>query len=219
MTAEAAIARLRAQANPANVAGMARFGINPAGTLGVSVAAIRRLARESGHNHALALELWDSAVHEARILATIVDLPATVTPRQMDRWARQADSWDICDQACQNLFRHTPFAFSKAAEWARRKPEFLRRAGFVLMAGLAVKARTASDSQFAPFFPLLLEGARDDRNFVRKAVSWALRQIGKNRPSLRAQAIRTARDISRIDSRTARWIASDVLRELAHYAG
>jgi len=208
------IALLRTHANLENVAGMARFGINPRGALGVPIPLIRKLARQAGRNHDLAAALWSSGIHEARILATLVDDPALVTRRQMDRWARGLDSWDICDQACQNLFRYTPFAFAKAAEWARARPEFRRRAGFALMAGLAVKARNAADPQFEAFLPLIEAASDDDRNLVRKAVNWALRQIGKRNPHLRGRAIATAEAIRARDSRAARWIASDALREL-----
>jgi 3-methyladenine DNA glycosylase AlkD len=158
--------------------------------------------------------LWNTGVHEARILATLVDEPARVTPAQMDRWAREFNSWDVCDQACQNLFRHTPHAFAKAAEWAHAKPEFLRRAGFALMAGLAVSAKTAPDAQFEAFLPLIAEASTDERNFVKKAVNWALRQIGKHNPRLSKLAIAQAEAILQIDSRAARWIARDTLREL-----
>lgn len=205
---------LRQHANPANVAGMARFGISPKGTLGVPMPALRKLARQAGRSRKLARELWASRIHEARILATLVEDPARVTPAQMDRWARGFESWDVCDQACQNLFRYTPFAFAKAAEWACAESEFVRRAGFALMAGLAVKDRSADDHQFEAFLPLIEQAAGDDRNFVRKAVNWALRQIGKRNARLRASAIRTAEAIRRQDSRSARWIAADALREL-----
>ena len=214
MDAAALLMRLRAQANPANVAGMARFGINPDRTLGVPMPALRRMAKEAGRSHTLARELWRSGVHEARILATLVEDPARITPGQMDRWARQFDSWDVCDQACQNLFRYTPFAFAKAAEWARAKPEFVRRAGFALMAGLAAKAKSAPDAQFEDFFSLIAEAAADNRNFVKKAVNWALRQIGKRNPALRAKAIAAAGKILRQGAPSARWIANDALREL-----
>lgn len=214
MDAAALLARLKAQANPVNVAGMARFGINPERTLGVPMPALRRMAKEAGRSHALAREVWRSGVHEARILATLVEEPARLAPGQMDRWARQFDSWDVCDQACQNLFRYAPAAFAKAAEWARAKPEFVRRAGFALMAGLAVKAKSASDAQFEAFLPLIAGAAADNRNFVKKAVNWALRQIGKRNPALRAKAIAAAEEIRRQDSPSARWIASDALREL-----
>jgi len=215
MTASELLADLRAHANPVNVAGMARYGINPKGTLGVTIPLIRRgLAKKAGHSHELAAELWESGVHEARILAALVDEPARVTRRQMDRWARDLDSWDVCDQVCSNLFRYTPFAFQKAAEWARAKPEFVRRAGFALMAGLAVKAKEAPDGQFAAFLPLIGEAATDERNMVKKAVNWALRQIGKRNGRLRKLAIAKAEEIRKMDSKAARWIAGDALREL-----
>jgi 3-methyladenine DNA glycosylase AlkD len=214
MDADRLLARLRAHANPANAAGMARFGINPKGTLGVPMPVLRKLAREAGRSHSLARDLWVSGIHEARILATLVEEPARVTERQMDRWALQFDSWDVCDQACQNLFRYTPFAFSKAAEWARAEREFVRRAGFALMAGLAVKAKNEPDARFEAFLPLIAEAAGDGRNFVRKAVNWALRQIGKRNPALRAKAIAAAEEIRAQDSAPARWIAANALREL-----
>jgi 3-methyladenine DNA glycosylase AlkD len=208
------IGKLRSSANPENVAGMARFGINPEGTLGVSMPELRKLAKQAGRSHKLAAELWASGIHEARIMATLVDEPARVSAAQMDRWARVFDSWDVCDQACQNLFRYTPHAFAKAAEWAHAKPEFVRRAGFALMAGLAVKAKAAPDSEFEAFLPLISEGAGDERNFVKKAVNWALRQIGKRNEALRLKAIATAEQIRQQDSRAARWVAADALREL-----
>ena len=219
MQAPELLSVLRAHANPANVAGMARYGINSEGTLGVPMPVLRGLAKEAGRSHEVAAELWASGIHEARILATLIDDPARVTGRQMDRWAGDLDSWDVCDQACQNLFRYTPSAFAKAAKWARARREFVRRAGFSLMAGLAVKARTASDARFEAFFPLIAEAAVDDRNMVKKAVNWALRQIGKRNPSLCAKAIATAQEIGALDSRSARWIAADALRELRRRGG
>jgi 3-methyladenine DNA glycosylase AlkD len=206
--------RLKTHANPANVAGMARYGINPNGTLGVPVPVLRAMAKECGRDHDLAQQLWDSGIHEARILATLVDDPAWVTRRQMNRWARDLDSWDVCDHACHNLFRYTPFAFEQAARWARARPEFVRRAGFSLLAGLAVKAKDAGDREFEAFFPLILDAATDDRNMVKKAVNWALRQIGKRNSRLRTKAIALAERIRRLDSRAARWIAAGALREL-----
>jgi 3-methyladenine DNA glycosylase AlkD len=209
---------LRSHANPANVAGMARYGISTQGTLGVPVYILRSLAKEVGRDHALAESLWYSGIHEARILATLVDDPALVTARQMDRWARDFDSWDVCDHACHNLFRYAPRAFAKAAQWARARREFVRRAGFSLMAGLAVKAKSASDEQFAAFLPLISEAAADDRNMVKKSVNWALRQIGKRNRRLHKLAIAAAEEIRRQDSRSARWIATDALRELRNPA-
>ena len=216
--AKALLVVLRSHANPANVAGMARYGINPKGTLGVPVPILRRLAKEAGKNHTLALALWESGVHEARILATLVDEPARVTWRQMEGWARDFDSWDVCDHASHNLFRYTPHAFAKAVKWAHAKPEFVRRAGFSLMAGLAVKAKTACEVAFEAFLPLIEEAAGDDRNMVKKAVNRALRGIGKRNRRLLAQAIRTAEAIRLQDSKSARWIAADALRELRNPA-
>jgi len=206
--------RLRSQANPANVAGMARYGINTNGTLGVPVTVLRGLAREIGKDHDLALQLWASGIHEARILATLVDELARVTPGQMNRWARDFDSWDVCDQACQNLFRYSPNAFAKAAEWSHARGEFVRRAGFSLMAGLAVKAKTAPDAAFEAFLPLIAGAAGDSRNMVKKAANWALRGIGKRNPRLRKLAIAAAEEIHAQGTPSARWIASDALREL-----
>jgi 3-methyladenine DNA glycosylase AlkD len=217
-TAARLLERLRSHANPVNVAGMARYGINTAGTLGVPIPVLRAVARETGRNHPLALELWKSGVHEARILASLLADPALMTRRQADAWVRDFDSWDVCDQACQNVLRYTPFAFEKAARWARAQPEFTRRAGFSLIAGLTVKAKTAGDEQFEAFFPLILEAATDDRNMVKKAVNWALRQIGKRNRRLWPKAIALAGEIRQLDSRAARWVAADALRELRGYA-
>jgi 3-methyladenine DNA glycosylase AlkD len=214
MNAAEILAALRAQANAENVAGMARYGISTNGTPGVPVPVIRKLAKQAGRDHGLAGELWDSGIHEARILATIVDDPKRVTKAQMERWARDFDSWDVCDQACQNLFRYAPAAWEMAARWAGAKREFVRRAGFSLMAGLAVKAKDAPDERFEAFLPLIAAAATDDRNMVKKSVNWALRAIGKKNARLRAKAIAAAQDIAAIDSRAARWIASDALREL-----
>jgi 3-methyladenine DNA glycosylase AlkD len=214
MTAPEILAALRAQANPNNVAGMARYGISANGTLGVPVAEIRRLARKAGRSHELAAELWASGIHEARILATIVEEPARVTRRQMNRWARDFDSWDVCDQACQNLFRYTPLAWTMAVEWAGARREFVRRAAFALMAGLTVQAKDTPDENFEALLPLIVSAATDERNLVKKAVNWALRAIGKRNPHLRRAAIAAAENIRAIDSPAARWISSDALREL-----
>ncbi|MBI3945290.1 MAG: DNA alkylation repair protein [Armatimonadetes bacterium] len=211
---EDALDRLRALANPANVAGMARFGINSHHTLGIPIPALRKLAREAGRDHALADALWESGVHEARILAALVDDPALVTEEQMERWVAGFDSWDVCDQVCSNLLDRTPFAYRKAAEWSARPEEFVKRAGFALMAALAVHDKAAPDAAFLAFLPLIERETGDDRNFVKKAVNWALRQIGKRNGGLRGAAIETARRVRGQGSRSARWIASDALREL-----
>ena len=208
------IKRLKTWANPGNVAGMARFGINPQNTLGVSIPSLRALAKEIGADHILALDLWASGIHEARILAGMIDDPAQVTSAQMERWVKDFDSWDVCDQVCMNLFDKTRLAHRKALAWSKRKPEFEKRAGFALMASLAWHDKTASDAAFLKFLPAIQRGATDERNFVKKAVNWALRQIGKRSRKLNREAIRTAREIQKLDSRAARWVAADALREL-----
>jgi 3-methyladenine DNA glycosylase AlkD len=202
-TTAAILRRLRQLANPANVAGMARFGINPSGTLGIPMPVLRRIAREIGTDHALAQTLWASGVHEARILAGFVDDPARVTRAQMNRWAADFDSWDVCDQVCSSLFDRTPFAFQQAVEWTDRREEFVKRAGFVLMAALAVHDRRTPDAAFERFLPVIARGSADERNFVKKAVNWALRQIGKRNTRLNRQAIARARVIQRMPSRAA----------------
>ena len=214
MTAVLLLHQLRTHANPDNVAGMARYGINTRNTLGVSIPFLRQLARGYRRQHELALDLWATDVHEARLLATLVDDPRQVTSAQMEAWVKDLDSWDICDQLCNNLFRRTPHARTKALRWAKRQPEFIRRAGYVMMATLAVHDRTATDADFEAFFAAIRAGATDERNFVRKAVNWALRQIGKRNPRLRQRAVQVAKAISRLDSKSARWIAADALREL-----
>lgn len=213
-SAAAILRRLRRLANPTNVAGMARFGINPTHTLGISIPVLRRIAGEIGTDHRLAQALWASGVHEARILAGFIDDPARVTPTQMNRWAAAFDSWDVCDQVCSSLFDRTPFAFQKAIEWTRRREEFVRRAGFVLMAALAVHDRQAPDEPFERFLRIIARGSADERNFVKKAVNWALRQIGKRNRRLNRKAIAQAKVIQQMPSRAARWIAADAVREL-----
>jgi 3-methyladenine DNA glycosylase AlkD len=200
--------------NPRNVAGMARYGINPKNTLGVSIPVLRKMAREIGKDHDLAAELWVSGIHEARILATLIDIPVQVTESQMDGWAGEFDSWDICDQCCSNLFSRTQFAYKKTSEWCVDEREFVKRAGFVMMAALAVKDKKAEDEEFDSFFASIKAGALDNRNFVKKAVNWALRQIGKRNQALNRKAIAAAEEIRKMDSPSARWIAADALREL-----
>jgi 3-methyladenine DNA glycosylase AlkD len=200
--------------NAKNVEGMMRFGISSNKTLGVSVSSIRSLARKVGTNHRMALELWKTGIHEAKILAAMVDDPKEVTESQMERWVKDFDSWDICDECCGILFDKTPHAFAKATEWAKRKEEFVKRAGFVMMAELAVHEKAAPDSAFLSFFGPIEGEATDSRNFVKKAVNWALRQIGKRNLRLNGEAIKLARRIQKIESSSAKWIASDALREL-----
>lgn len=205
---------MRASADRSRLEGMGRFGIDTRNALGVTVTELRGLARRIGRDHDLAAALWQSEIHEARLLATMVDEPSSVTEAQMERWVSDITSWDLCDQLCGNLFDRTPYAFEKALGWSRRDEEFVKRAGFALMATSAVHRKDVSDARFEVFLPAISAQATDDRNYVKKAVSWALRQIGKRSPSLNRKAIATAREIERIDARAARWIARDVLREL-----
>jgi len=208
------IEKLKSLYKPENVAGMARFGINPNNTYGVSIPTLRKMAKESGKDHSLAQELWASRIHEARILAGFVDDPKLVTAEQMENWVKDFDSWDICDQVCSNLFDRTPFAHKKAIEWSNREEEFVKRAGFVLMAALSVHDKKAQDDEFLIFLPIIKREATDERNYVKKAANWALRQIGKRNSTLNKKAMETAKEIQKLGSKSARWIASDAVREL-----
>lgn len=210
------IQKLRSLANPENVKGMARYGINQTNNLGISIYQLRPLAKEICKNHDLALRLWDSGIHDARLLACFIDDPRKVTSDQMDSWAEDFDSWDICDQACTSLFDLTPFAYEKVHQWANKKEEFVKRAAFSLIAGLAVHDKNAADQVFVDILPLLVTHAIDDRNYVKKAVNWALRNIGKRNLSLNKKALQIAYEIQKIDSKTARWIAADAIRELTN---
>jgi 3-methyladenine DNA glycosylase AlkD len=193
---------------------MARFGINVNNALGISVTQLRKLARQIVRDHLLAKKLWATGIHEARILATIVDVPTEVTEVQMEAWAAEFNSWDLVDQCCGNLFDKTPHAWDKAMEWSGREEQFVKRAGFALMAYLAVHDKKAADGRFERFLPIIQREASDDRNFVKKAVNWALRQIGKRNARLNELAIQRAERIKKLDSKAARWIAADALREL-----
>jgi len=210
--------RLKSLADPKAVEGMARFGINPENTFGVSIPNLRQIAKETGKDHALAQQLWASGIHEARILASMVDDPKMVTEEQMERWVKGFDSWDVCDQCCMNLFEKTKFAYQKAVEWSSNDKEFIKRTGFVLMARLAVSDKKADDKQFEPFLPIIKRESTDNRNFVKKAVNWALRQIGKRNLNLNGKAVKTAKEIQEIDSKSAKWIAADTIRELTSQA-
>jgi 3-methyladenine DNA glycosylase AlkD len=214
MPAQELIRRLKRLSNPKNVEGMKRFGINPHNTLGIPIPVLRNMAKETGRDHAIALDLWSSGIHEARILASMIDDPDAVTEKQMGSWVKDFDSWDDCDQVCMNLFSKTRFAYAKAAEWSAREEEFVKRAGFALMACLAWGDKKADDKRLGEFLPIIKKASTDERNFVRKAVNWALRQIGKRNPVLNKRAIATAKLIQKTDSKSARWVASDALREL-----
>lgn len=214
MKAKDAIRELKSLANPENVAGMARYGISSRNTLGVSIPTLRRMARQIGCDHGTALELWASGIHEARILAGFVADPGQATAKLLEEWAADFDSWDVCDQVCSAFFDRTRMARAKALQWSRRRAEFVKRAGFVLMAAIAVHDKGAEDALFETFLPAIRRGADDERNFVKKAVNWALRQIGKRNCRLHGQALALARELAGSESRSARWIGRDAQQEL-----
>ncbi|MCP3682511.1 MAG: DNA alkylation repair protein [bacterium] len=214
MKYEHIIKELKSLSNPKNVEGMARFGINPKNTFGVPIPNLRAIAKKTGKDHELAQKLWASKFHEARILASMVDDPEKVTEKQMDQWIKDFDSWDVCDQCCMNLFDKTRFAYKKVFEWSKRKREFEKRAAFALIACLAWHDKEAKDEKFEKFLPIIKRESTDDRNFVKKAVNWALRHIGKKNKALNKKAITVAKQIQKIDSKTAKWIANDAIREL-----
>ena len=211
---DAVLAELRALGTEAGRAGMARFGIKTERAFGVSMQAMRPLERAHRRDHALATALWASGYHEARILAALIDDPKQVTPKQMDAWVAAFDSWDLCDQACMKLFAKTPYVADKVEAWAKDEREFVRRAAFALIAGYAVSAKTEADKAFLAFLPVIEARATDPRNFVRKAVNWALRQIGKRSAGLHKPALKLAEKLAASDDKTARWIGKDAVKEL-----
>jgi 3-methyladenine DNA glycosylase AlkD len=211
---EEVLQKLKALARPDQLEGMARFAIVGEGRLGVSVPEMRKLAKEIGKNHALALELWKTGIPDARIVAGMVGEPDKVTEQQMDDWVKDFDSWDVCDQVCMNLFEKTPLAVRKIHDWSKREEEFVKRTAYALIACLAWHDKGAENDTFTALFPVIKQGATDERNFVKKAVNWALRNIGKRNPVLNKAAIKLAQEIKELDSKSARWIANDALREL-----
>lgn len=208
---------LKKNTNHKNVEGMARFGINTRHALGISIPFLRKLGKQIGKNHKLALKLWATDIHEARLLATFIDDPLLVSEKQMEIWVNDFDSWDICDQVCSNLFDKTPYAYVRITDWCRNQKEFVRRAGFVMMAALSVHDKKADNNKFISFFPIIVRYATDERNFVKKAVNWALRQIGKRNHELLPLALQCAEKIKHIDSKSAKWIANDAIRELSKH--
>ena len=212
------VGELHGLANPKNVAGMARFGIVGKRVLGISVGQLRALAKRVGRNHGAAEGLWSSGIFEARLLAAFVAEPAKVTRRQANAWARDFECWADCDGLCIHLFRKTPFAHKLALAWSRRREELVKRAGFTMMATLAVHDKEAGDEVFCNYLIRVRDESQDERHNVKKGVNWALRQIGKRNRHLNREAIRVAKQIQRQDSRAARWIASDALRELNRWA-
>jgi len=196
------------------VEGMARFGITPAQTFGVKQPELKALAKEIGKDHQLAQELWAEGIRETQMLAVYIDDPKQVTEGQMEAWALDFDTWEACDNCITHLFQKTPFAFAKAIEWAERGEEFVKRAGFVLMARIAVADKKATDEDFSPFYPLIKRGAMDERRNVKKGVNWAIRQMGKRNLKIHKEALKLACEIREMDSKAARWIAADAIREL-----
>jgi len=210
------IKELQIMGRPDAIPFMTKFGINTENAYGVSLPNLRRLAKIIGKDHNLAHQLWETEIHDARLLASLVAEADKVTKTEMNNWAKGFYSWDVCDQFCNNLFVYTPFTYDKAIEWSGKKPEYYKRAGFVLMAVSAVHKKNWDDETFHTFFPIIKSEAIDDRNFVKKAVNWALRQIGKRNYQLNKNAIKLAKEIQLLDSKSARWIAKDALRELTN---
>lgn len=208
------INELKKHGSKRNLEGMARFGINVEKAFGMNSTVIKNIAKKIGKNHELAQELWASGYHEARHVAAMIDEPDKVTNSQMNKWVKDFKSWDLCDGTCLYLFRSTKCAYDKIFEWAERKEEFVRRTAFSLIAYLSVHDKKKDDKEFLEYFPLIIKHSIDERNFVKKAVNWALRQLGKRSLFLNREAIKVAEKISVIDSKSARWIANDALREL-----
>jgi 3-methyladenine DNA glycosylase AlkD len=208
------IKELKSLRNSENIEGMARYGLNSPTTLGICMPDLMRIAKGIGKDHELAQRLWDSGIYEARILSFMIDEWRLVTEEQMDRWAKDFDNWGIVDGCCGHLFSRTPFAYKKALEWSRRNEEFVKRAGYSMIAALTVHDKKADDKKMMRFLPLIVKGSTDERKYVFKSVNWALRQIGKRNQALNKKAIETAERIKKLDSKSARWIASDALREL-----
>lgn len=214
MTLKEIIAELKKNESEYNREGMKRYGINVDKAFGVNVPVMRDLAKKIGRNHELSLKLWESGYHEARQIATMIADPNVMTKASLNKWVKDFNSWDIVDGACSNLIRKTKFAYDLIPVLAKRKKEFERRTAFSLIAHLAVHDKQRNDEDFLQFFPLIKQYAIDERNFVKKAVNWALRQIGKRSVFLRDLAIDLAEEIKLINSKSARWIANDALREL-----
>ena len=215
--AAALLAELLAESDPANIAGQLRFGIRPkTEMLGASMVRLRGMAKIHRREQGLAIALWEHPIHEAQILAALTADPQQFTPELADAWITKFDSWDVCDQMCINVFRETDFAFAKVREWAPREPEFERRTAFALMATLALKRKKEPHQTFLDFLPLIVQAADDERNFVKKAANWALRQIGKRQSdTCLAAALDLAESLIARESKSARWIGRDAFRELS----
>lgn len=212
------LAWLERRGTKRNRDGLARYAITAPKVFGVSVAMIRQLGKQLGRNHKLALALWETGWYEARMLTAFVAEPDRVTPAQMDRWARDFDNWAICDTLCFHLFDRTPHAWKKVEQWSRRREEFVKRAAFALLASLALHDKEAPDAPFARSLRLVEKAATDERNFVKKAVSWALRSVGRRNRTLHTPAVDVARRLAESAEPAARWVGKDALRELTSAA-
>jgi 3-methyladenine DNA glycosylase AlkD len=214
VSVEEIVKRLEAKSGTEQLEGMARYGINIEHRLGVSVPDLRKMAKVIGKDHRLALGLWKTGIADARILAAMIDDPELLDEKQMEEWVKDVDSWDVGDQVCMNLFEKSLLAWKKVDDWSRREEEFVKRTAFGLLACLAWHDKKAKDDNFIHLFPVFARGAVDERNSIKKAVSWALRNIGKRNLNLNNAALNEATRIRLLDSKSARWIASDVIREL-----
>lgn len=210
---EEIIAFFEANRDEENIAGMARFGIVNSNSYGIAAPVIRELGKKYKNNHSLAIELWQQGKRESRVLAGLVAVRSSATPELMDEWTSDFDSWDICDGTCYNYFRYLPWAYEKPYQYAKSEDEFTRRTAFALIAGLAVGDKKATDDQFTPYFELITQHSHDDRNYVCKAINWALRQMGKRNKSLHTKAKEVANQLANSENKTARWIGKDALRE------
>ena len=216
-TVEEVLFAIKKASTPEGIKKKAYFGITEVGNFGLTAPQIKAIARDIGKDHSLALELWETSVHEARHIAVLIADKKMVTEKLMNKWVKDFNSWDIVDDCCGKLFCKTPFSYEKAVEWSGRKNEFEKRAGFALMATLAVHDKNAKDIEFEKFFPFLFRESHDERNFVRKAINWAIRQIGKRNQRLCKKAIKLSEDLLKKEDKSSRWIASDALRELRKY--
>jgi len=214
MNADDIIIHLKKHENTAHLHNMNRFGINTNNAFGVPLSILRPYAKKIGTNHTLALNLWKTRVHEARLLATLIDNPKKVDEQQMEQWASDFQCWDLCDQCCLNLFDKTEYTLQKIQEWSKRKEEFIKRAGFVLIAALAIHNKEAANQYFNQFYPLLIRESTDERIYVKKAISWALRSIGKRNHVLNKKAIKIAKEKKKKKNKTSQWIAAQTINEL-----
>ena len=206
--------KLQSKAHPEQLKGMAKYGMTVEQRLDVSVPDMRKLAKEIGKDHKLALDLWKTGIAEARIVAAMVGDPTKLIEEQMEDWVKDINSWDVCDQVCMNLFEKNQLAWKKIVDWSEREEEFVKRTAFSLIACLAWHDKKTSDEKFIELLPIVIREATDERNFVKKAVNWALRNIGKRNLNLNRSAVNTAKEIQQLDSKAARWVASDAIREL-----